>query len=440
MNAVRRSLSSWGRLSAPGHLVFSPAFRDQLPGILADGLAGGGGVLARGLGRSYGDSCLNGGGAVVLTQGLDRCLAFDRESGILRAEAGMSLAQLHRLTVPRGWLVAVTPGTKYVTLGGAVANDVHGKNGHVHGSFGRHVRRLGLRRSDGRLIECSLERETDLLRATIGGLGLTGLIEWVEIGLLPLTSSDMEVENIRFEHVDAFFELSADSADWPYTVSWVDCLSVGRTLGRGIFSRGRPAPAGPLVAAKGGITLSMPFTPPFSLVSPATVRLFNEAYFRRPGAGFRGRCHYDPFFYPLDGVLHWNRAYGPRGFYQYQCVLPPETARAGLREMLTLIADSREGSCLVVLKNFGDIPAAGLLSFAAPGTTLALDFPNRGARTLALLATLDQIVYTCGGRLYPAKDARMDGRMFRAGYPALGEFQQYVDPAFASDFQRRVMG
>ncbi|MBB6252871.1 FAD-binding oxidoreductase [Nitrospirillum iridis] len=435
---MRQTVTSWGNLAMVEHDVETPRFREEAGSLLTTLVARTGTVLPHGLGRSYGDSAFNGGGGLLVTRHMDRCHAFDANTGVLRADAGLSLADLHTITVPRGWFVAVTPGTKFVTLGGAVANDVHGKNHHAAGTFGHHVRALGLRRSDGSLRTCGPDNDPDLFRATIGGLGLTGLIEWVEIQLQPITSSDMEVENMRFDHVDRFFDLAAESLDWPYNVAWVDCLSQGAALGRGIFSRGRHAVSGPLTAHPGGRTLAVPLTPPISLINRPTLRAFNTAYYNRPGASFAGRCHFDGFFYPLDGVLHWNRVYGPRGFYQYQCVIPPGTARDAVRELLARIAAAGTGSCLVVLKNFGDGAPAGLLSFPMAGTTLALDFPNHGSRTLGLLADLDSVVATAGGRLYPAKDARMPASLFTAGYPALADFRHHIDPAFMSDFWRRM--
>ena len=439
MNAITSfSISPWGNIAHVSHLIANPSHRDEIP-VLLDRLLGRvNTVLPHGLARSYGDSCLNGGGGLLVSGRLDRCLAFDAEVGVLRAEAGLNFAQLHHITVPKGWFVRVTPGTKHVTLGGAVANDVHGKNHHVRGTFGHHVRRLALRRSDGQLLECSPNEEYDLFRATIGGLGLTGFIEWVEISLEPIISSEVEVENIRFDNVEAFFELSLESDGWPFTVSWIDCLSQGAALGRGIFMRGRWATGGARTAEVKPPRLAVPLTPPVSLVRPLSVKLFNEAYIRRSAAEFKGRAHFDPFFYPLDSVTNWNRVYGPRGFFQYQCVLPPDKARGGMRKILALIAASAEGSCLVVLKNFGDVPPAGMLSFPVAGTTLAMDFPNRGERTLRLFDGLDEIVLESGGRLYPAKDARMSPAMFHAGYPKLREFLRYRDPACSSDFQRRV--
>ncbi|MEC4590446.1 MULTISPECIES: FAD-binding oxidoreductase [Nitrospirillum] len=435
---MRQPITSWGNLASVEHDVATPAFREDAAPLLSILAEKTGSVLAHGLGRSYGDSPLNAGGGLLVTRRMDRCHAFDTATGVLRADAGLSLADLHVITVPRGWFVAVTPGTKFITLGGAVANDVHGKNHHVAGSFGHHVRAFGMRRSDGTLVDCAPDRNTDLFRATIGGLGLTGLIEWVEIQLQAIASSDMEVENIRFDHVDRFFDLAAESLDWPYSVAWVDCLSQGASLGRGIFSRGRHAPDGPRLAQPARAKLAVPLTPPISLINGLSLRAFNAAYYSRPGATFAGRCHFDGFFYPLDGVHHWNRVYGPRGFYQYQCVVPPAVAREAVTELLARIAASGTGSCLVVLKNFGDVAPAGLLSFPMAGTTLALDFPNQGQRTLALMADLDRTVAAAGGRLYPAKDARMPAGLFAAGYPAVADFKRHIDPAFMSDFWRRM--
>ncbi|PKU22758.1 FAD-binding oxidoreductase [Telmatospirillum siberiense] len=438
MSPHAKTVASWGNLSHGGHMVAAPSFHDEIPMALNELIAQCRSVLPYGLGRSYGDVCLNTGKGLLLTERLDRFLTFDATSGILRAEAGVTIGEALRLTVPKGWFVPVTPGTKFVTLGGAVANDVHGKNHHLAGTFGRFVRKLALRRSDGSVTECGPDRERDLFRATIGGLGLTGLIEWVEIDLQPIASAEIEMQSLRFAGVEGFFEMSADSVSWPYVVSWIDCLSQGSALGRGIFMRGRHAETGALVAARAKGGLGIPVTPPVGLVTPLSVRLFNEAYYRRPGATFTGRTHFDPFFYPLDRLHHWNRAYGPRGFYQYQSVLPPETARRGTIEMLKCIAASGQASCLVVLKNFGDAPAAGMLSFPMAGTTLALDFPNRGNRTLALFAALDDIVVRCGGRLYAAKDARMVPAMFHGGYPELDRFRTFLDPAFDSDLKRRL--
>jgi len=344
---------------------------------------------------------------------------------------------LNAIIVPRGWIVPVSPGTKYVTLGGAIANDVHGKNHHIAGSFGHHVRRLAVMRHDGSIIECGADTESDLLRATVGGLGLTGLILWVEIGLTPLASSEVDVEHIRFGHLDAFFELSRDSADWTYTVAWIDCLSRGARLGRGIFSRGRHAGSGQRVAGAAP-KFSVPLTPPIGIINGLSVRAFNSLYYNRMGASRRERISYDSVLYPLDGISRWNRVYGPRGFYQYQCAVPPDRAPQTIASLLERIGAAGMGSFLAVLKNFGSTRPAGLLSFPFEGTTLALDFPNNGAETLRFLDSLDDIVRPAGGRIYPAKDARMSPEMFRQGYSGRAEFERYRDPVFTSDFWRRV--
>jgi FAD/FMN-containing dehydrogenase len=255
-----------------------------------------------------------------------------------------------------------------------------------------------------------------------------------------IASAWIDAETIRFRSLDEFFELSAASQDFEYTVSWIDCAAAGAQLGRGLFSRGNVAPEGHGLDLGTESTRRVPFTPPFSLVNGATLRAFNAAYFHRQrGERRRALQHFRPFFYPLDSLLEWNRLYGPRGFYQYQCVLPPEGARAGVRRMLEAIAASGQGSFLAVLKQFGEAPSRGLLSFSMPGTTLALDFPNRGERVQRLFDALDAIVLRAGGRLYPAKDGRMGPALFRAGYPRWREFLAFVDPRFSSAFWRRVM-
>lgn len=430
--------SSWGLVTRPMSDIETPFSQTYVPSALQRLQKLERGVLAQGMGRSYGDTCLNSGGGLLMTRHLDRCHSFDREHGILRADAGLTLENACSIIIPHGWMIPVTPGTKFVTLGGAVANDVHGKNHHVKGTFGHHVRCLGLRRSDGSQIECGPDQEVDLFRATVGGLGLTGLIEWVEIALEHIDTVDLDVEDISFSSVEDFFDLSEESSGWPHTVAWVDCMAQGKTLGRGIFSRGRPAATRSLQSVTPRLKLTVPFVPPISLINTLSVQLFNEFYYRRILGTVRKQCHFDSFIYPLDAIHHWNRIYGPRGFYQYQCVIPPEHARADIPRLLRCIADSRAGSCLIVLKNFADIPAAGMLSFPRSGTTLALDFPNKGASTLSLFEELDKIVAASGGRLYPAKDARMSKALFHAGYPRLGEFERFRDPGFQSDFWRRM--
>ncbi|AVO45515.1 FAD-binding oxidoreductase [Phreatobacter cathodiphilus] len=431
--------TSWGRVNRAPHHVARPTWRQDIPAVVAEGRQRFPSLLPVGLRRSYGDSVLNPAGAVIDMTGVDRMIAFDPATGVLRADAGLSFDALLRALVPRGFFLPVTPGTRFVTLGGAVANDVHGKNHHGAGTIGCWVRRLGLLRSDGREHDLGPDDETGLFAATIGGLGLTGIITWVELSLMPITSTMMDVETIAFDDLDGFFALAeASEQAFDYTVAWVDCLAGGARTGRGLFTRGRHAAAGPLEAGKaGGPTIPMDF-PGFAL-NGLSIRAFNALYAwngrRTAGNSIQ---HYQPFFYPLDAIGQWNRMYGQRGMFQYQSVVPPDAARDATAAMLRAIASAGEGSFLAVLKTFGDRPSPGMLSFPSPGTTLALDFPNRGDGTLALLARLDAIVREAGGKLYPAKDGRIPRDMFRAGYPGWERFASHVDPLMSSMFWNRV--
>lgn len=399
-------------------------------------------VLPYGQGRSYGDSCLNHGGVLLSTQHLNRFLAFDRTQGVLRCEAGATLDQILRLIVPQGWFLPVTPGTRFVSIGGAIANDVHGKNHHRAGTFGCHVRSLALVRSDGQRIECGPDHNSDWFAATVGGLGLTGLIVSAEIQLKPIASLGIVMESQRFRDLNEFMALSVEAEqDDEYSVAWVDCLASGKRLGRGLFMRGNHAPPsaqGPSPRApRPG--LSVPLDAPSLLLNRISMRAFNTLYYHRHPSGVRRRCvHYEPFFYPLDAIRNWNRIYGHRGFLQYQCVVPFTDGTRTIAALLERIARSGRGSFLSVLKTFGNVHSPGLLSFPRPGITLALDFPFRGPATLALLDELDIITRDAGGAVYPAKDARMSAASFQAFYPAWQHFARYVDPHFSSSFWRRV--
>lgn len=432
---------SWGRYPVAGRQ--RPVRLDWLPERLPSPATPGETFLPYGLGRSYGDSCLNEGGALLVTDGLNRFLAFDPNTGLVRCEAGVSLDAVLRLVVPRGWFLPTTPGTKFVTVGGAVANDVHGKNHHRAGTFGCHVTRFELLRSDGSRRVCSREGDNaDWFRATVGGLGLTGLITWVEFRLRKIESAFLEVESTKFGGLDEFFDIARSDHAWEHTVAWVDCLARGRALGRGIYLRGNHAPASPdrgLAPHRAAPLLAVPFDAPTFALNTWSLRAFNTTYFHKQRARRKTFLqHYDPFFYPLDKIAGWNRIYGRRGFFQYQCALPPTPDHAALRELFARIAASGRGSFLAVLKTFGVSPSPGLLSFPRPGPTLALDFPNEGARTLALFRELDTIVRAAGGVLYPAKDARMSAADFQAFYPQWHEFQRFIDPHFSSCFWRRV--
>ena len=331
----------------------------------------------------------------------------------------------------------VVPGTKYITLGGAVANDIHGKNHEHEGTFGSHVRSLGLARSNADVAVLSREQNADVFAATIGGLGLSGVILWVELQLAPIRSSFVDAEILPIADLDAFFRLAEQSRDWPYTVAWVDCLARGSGTGRGFFIRGRHAETGGLPVHRPA-RLSVPIDAPGSLLNAYSIGLFNALYRRRPWAAGRKTMHYDAFFFPLDGIAHWNRLYGRRGFFQHQSAIPAAVAADGTRKLLELAAEQGEGSFLVVLKLFGAKPSPGMLSFPMPGATLALDFPNKGPRTRTLLARMTDVVLSLGGRIYPAKDATMSGAAFRAGYPDWRKIEAQRDPAIMSDFWRRV--
>ncbi|EPC01990.1 hypothetical protein L861_20270 [Litchfieldella anticariensis FP35 = DSM 16096] len=396
-------------------------------------------LLAYGNGRSYGDVCLTESGTLLLTRGLDRFMAFDRHSGVLRCESGVTLADILALVVPQGWFLPSTPGTRYVTVGGALANDVHGKNHHVVGTFGHHVRRFGLLRSSGERMECAPDRHEDYFRATIGGLGLTGLIEWVELQLMPIQSPWMWVESRRFGNLEEFWSLNRDAeTKWSYTVAWIDCLASGSKRGRGIFLAGQHAPPQANLPSFKERSRRMAIDPPVSLINHLSLRAFNALYYRQPVNPCGALQHYQSYFYPLDTIQDWNRIYGRKGFFQYQCVLPPSVAQDGVAELLNTIAASGQGSFLAVLKTFGEKPSLGMLSFPRPGTTLALDFSNHGEATLRLLDSLDAILREAGGTLYPAKDARMPADLFQSGFPEWERFADYIDPAFSSRFWRRV--
>lgn len=408
-------------------------FRDtaELAGLVAANAS----MIARGNGRAYGDAALNPA-ATLSTLGFDRIRAFDPESGRITCEAGVLLADLLDLFVPRGLFPPVTPGTRFVTVGGMVAADVHGKNHHVAGSFGRHVERLEVMVADGRVVACSAEESPDLFRATIGGMGLTGVILTATFRLAPIGTAWMRQETLVAADLDAAMALFEESADWTYSVAWIDCLARGARRGRSVVTRGEHARLDELPSERRQRPLERPRRPvrrvPIDLPGAAlnrwTVRAFNEAYFRRarPGTAI---VDYETFFYPLDALLEWNRIYGASGFTQYQCVLPKAASREGLARLLDAIARAGQGSFLAVLKLFGPSgggAADGLLSFPMEGYTLALDFPARAAG-FALMTELDAIVADLGGRLYLAKDARMGAGMLARGYPALDRFRAVRD-------------
>lgn len=433
-----RRVSSWGRLGAPLHEVIDLADRDHVADALAQHRPG----IAHGAGRSYGDQALNPGGVLWRTTGLDRFIAFDSATGRLVCEPGVVLRDIQRLAMPRGWSLPVLPGTQLATVGGAIANDVHGKNHHTTGTFGEHIRRLRLRRTDGEIVDCGPDLRPDWFAATVGGLGLTGVIVEAELQLRPSRGLWLETETVPFTSLAAFFQLSEDSeAAWEHVVAWIDCTSMDSKRGRdvrGLLLRARPTDStGPIWRER---RRRLPLTPPLSLVNTLSLRPFNALYSalgrRRTGVRI---VPGEPFLFPLDSLLEWNRLYGPRGFYQYQSVVPPAARLDATREMLEAIAASGEGSFLAVLKTFSERRPVGLMSFPQPGVTLALDFRNTPALS-ALFARLDAIVRAAGGRLYPAKDARMPREIFEATYPNLATFRAFRDPGISSAMSRRLLG
>jgi FAD/FMN-containing dehydrogenase len=443
-----KPMSAWGRLSNDLHNVQVLNDRAYVAPVLAGYQPG----LAYGNGRSYGDVCLNPFGNLWHTAGLNKFIAFDEATGRLVCEAGVLLRDIQRLFVPRGWMLPVTPGTQLITVGGAIANDVHGKNHHAVGSFGDHVLGLTLARTSNEVLSLDWDRAPAMMSATVGGMGLTGVVVTAELQLRRVGSPWLLTETLPYQGLSEFFELAdASEQDWEHTVSWIDCLA-GKTA-RGIFMRANHMTAQE-VAAKPSLRqrlaaqrskmqkqpLSMPFVPPISLVNGLSLKPFNMAYYQlqKMKRGF-DVAHYEPFSYPLDNLQHWNRMYGPRGFYQYQCVVPREVGQFAVQAMLDAIAASGEGSFLAVLKTFGNREAKGMLSFPQPGVTLALDFPNRGERTIKLFEQLDAIVREANGRLYTAKDARMPRDLFEVGYPRLSEFTAYRDAGISSTMSRRLM-
>lgn len=377
---------------------------------------------------------------MVETRYLNRLISYDPAGGVLVCESGCSLAQLLEFCVPRGWFIPVTPGTKFVTVGGCVANDVHGKNHHRVGSFGCFVRRLGLRRSDGSERVCSASENRDLFRATIGGLGLTGVILWVELQLRAIRSPKIHQYVERLHGFDSFFAVARrHEASFEYSVAWLDATHRGAP--RGLFIAGNhietptPMPAG----ESSGAGLRLPCTLPDGVVNAWTLRLLNTGYYFANSFRRRNRVvPYDGFFYPLDAVGNWNLAYGRKGLVQYQFVVPLEHGPDALRETLGKVQAARQASFLTVVKLFGAVASPGLLSFPRPGVTVCFDLPNLGSATDRLLDDLDRTVFACEGALYPAKDHRMSQEAFERSFLRHGEFRAHLDPRCASNFSRRV--
>jgi len=442
--AERRLLSGWGRTAATAADVVQPGDPDAV--LSAMRAANGRGLVARGLGRAYGDAAQNAGGRVVETSALARILELDMERGVARVEAGVSLDRLIDAMLPSGWFLPVTPGTAYVTVGGAIASDVHGKNHHRDGSFCEHVERIVLLTPAGERLE--LGPVDDLFWATAGGMGLTGVVVEASVRMTPVETAWVREDVERAENVDdCMARMEAHDDDYRYSVAWIDCLARGGRLGRSVLLRGDHARAdeiadgAPPLERKRGVRLPAPPWMPNGLLRRETIAAFNEAYYRRAPREERGRIvALDPFFYPLDGVRDWNRMYGSRGFLQYQFAVPFGREDA-VREALERLSGRRVASFLAVLKRFGE--QRGLISFPMPGWTLALDIPAGSPGLAELLDGLDELVAGAGGRVYLAKDSRMRPDLLEAMYPQLPrwrELQRSVDPSgvMRSDLARRV--
>jgi len=427
---------SWGRypLLEPGNVI-NLNWRNQIPLSEETGMS----FLPYGYGKSYGDSCLNEGGVLIDTKRLNHIISFDQATGLIRCESGLLLSDLLNFSVPRGWFLSSTPGTKYISVGGALANDVHGKNHHKGGTFGCHVTQFELVRSDGTSLICSREQNPEMFAATIGGMGLTGLITWVEFYLKPCPGPYIQMESIKFNSLEEFFAINESSdKDFEYTVAWVDCTATGADLGRGLFSRGNhcefPIKKNDMISKE-----PIPFPLEGKFVNPLSVRLFNLMYFNKQlEKSITQVVHYNPFFYPLDAVGGWNKAYGRNGFIQYQFVIPFKNGLKNLKNILGYISIHGEPSFLTVLKTFGNIKSPGMMSFPEEGITMAIDFRMDGERTLQMAEYLDSLVIESGGKLYPAKDARMSALAFQKFYPQWTEFSNFIDPKFSSSFWRRV--
>ncbi len=427
---------SWGRYPTYDARVVPLGWRDDFSRAVSGSHDA---VLPVGLGRSYGDVCLLNGGTLLQTTGMNRLIDFDPATGILTAEAGISLAQILDFAVPRGFFLPVTPGTKYVTLGGAIANDIHGKNHHVAGTFGCHVTRFELVRSDGSRRLCSSVENADWFAATIGGLGLTGFIPWASVRLIPIVSRKIDVEYTHFHGIDEFLDLTQRFAHATYTVSWVDVTSTGRNFARGIFMSGEHSKVAGELKVSPEPKLVFPFEAPGFALNKYSVAAFNTLFFHKQIQPHKVMVQdYEPYFYPLDAVLHWNRMYGKQGLLQFQYAIPWEHAREATIAILREVAKSGLASFLAVLKAFGDVPSPGMMSFPKPGITLALDFPIKPGLSFPLFERLADMTLEYGGRLYPAKDAAMTAAQFQQFYPQWQQFAQFRDPLITSSFWERV--
>ncbi len=441
-------LTGWGRTAPTAAHVVRPRTREQVAEAVAT--CGPRGVIARGLGRSYGDPAQNAGGRVIDLTGLNRILAVDLESGLVTAEGGVSLHALMRALVPLGYFVPVTPGTRYVTVGGAIGSDIHGKNHHADGSFAQHVTSLDLLLADGTVRTLTPDSDPELFWATAGGMGLTGIVLSATIRMILIETSRLKVRTFKLPDLDALMEkLAGIDADYRYTVAWMDCLAKGARLGRALLDCGDFATLDQLPAKHRADPLAFGAKPiagvpdlfPSGLLNRRTIALANEVWYRKTPASGGHLASIAGFFHPLDGLRDWNRVYGRAGFVQYQFAIPLG-ADTAMRRIVERISRAQAPSFVTVLKRFGK-GSPGYLSFPAEGWTLALDFPTGTPGLDRLLPWLDEQVMSEGGRIYLAKDARLPAASLPAMYPRLDDFREVrakADPhgVFVSDQSRRL--
>lgn len=446
--AKEEILAGWGNYPKQKGYLFRPENRNDIIEIVQDKLTND--IIAYGLGRSYGDTPLNLNSGVLLTTKLNRFISFDEKNGVLECEAGVSLEEIIKFFLPKGFFLPVTPGTKYVTVGGAIANDVHGKNHHVDGSFSNFVIDFKLLLASGEIVNCSREENSDIFWATIGGIGLTGLIISARIKLNKVETAYYDVTYEKAKNIDHALELFMQSDDkYQYSVAWIDCLATGKSLGRSVLMRANHAKIKQLDSKKMTSPLkivekrklNVPFNLPSVMLNSMTMKLFNKLYYGIH-KNISKIVDYDSFFYPLDAIMNWNRMYGKRGFVQYQAVFPSALGRDGLVKMLERLSSTGRSSFLAVLKSSGE-EGQGLLSFPKKGYTLALDIPIKNNSLFPFLKELDEIVINYGGRVYLAKDSVLSPDHFKIMYPRWREFvevKRRIDPYnyFSSSMAKRL--
>tara|TARA_Y100001958_G_C21228991_1_gene554526 strand:+ start:1015 stop:2319 length:1305 start_codon:yes stop_codon:yes gene_type:complete len=431
---MRKTILSWGKIHKYENEVIIPK---NINDINFDQKAKN--FTLYGNGRSYGDVCLNKNGNIINTKSFKKVRLFNTKKGIIEAEAGITFDEILKLCVPKGWFIPVTPGTKFVTLGGAIANDVHGKNHHQIGSFGSCIKKICLIKTNGQKKILSRNKNFNLFKLTISGLGLTGFIHWAKIKLIPIKSSSMHVENIKFNNLEEYFIINNKSKKWPYTVAWFDNSAEGKNLGKGIFSRGYFLKDNNLKAHSSKKIISIPNKFPGFLLNKFFIKIFNKLYWNRPAANKVFHTHYDNFFYPLDKIKNWNNLYGDRGFYQFQCIFPEKYAKNAIKEVLSKIKTHNMLSFLAVFKTHKKETSPGLNSFCISGTSIAIDLPNKkNDKTIKLLKDLEKSVLKFKGKINPSKDSIMSAKTYKKSYPNWIKLNKFKDPYLSSSFWERV--